>query len=204
MVCDFKEANDSLKQSKLCNFKINEKNESDWTDKEKKDFYESILMSKKDFSVVSTATGKNKGSCIQYYYAHFKKLKPEYSKLKDILREHKNRKSHSDRNADFCFECKGMGKLICCETCENSFHLYCLKPSLTEVPEGDWHCKECLKKGLGSLNGTTGNCLNFPENKAHNNASSNASDGNGHEMSTQITKVESTKSNKETSTIIGQ
>lgn len=36
------------------------------------------------------------------------------------------------------------GWLLCCDTCPSSYHAYCLNPSLTEIPEGDWSCPRCL------------------------------------------------------------
>lgn len=120
----------------------------DWTEERIKKFNDSLIMSKKNFKVVSSSTGKSKVDCMQYYYARFK-AKPEYAKFKADLQEHLKKNSNSDINIDYCFECKGMGRLLCCETCEKSFHLQCLKPPLTEVPEGDWHCRECISKGIG-------------------------------------------------------
>lgn len=34
--------------------------------------------------------------------------------------------------------------MLCCDTCPSSYHAYCLNPSLTEIPEGDWSCPRCL------------------------------------------------------------
>jgi len=49
-----------------------------------------------------------------------------------------------------CTVCEGCGKphdesrLILCDECDISFHIYCLDPPLTEVPQGAWKCKWCI------------------------------------------------------------
>lgn len=34
--------------------------------------------------------------------------------------------------------------MILCDHCDATFHLYCLDPPLTEVPEGSWYCPRCM------------------------------------------------------------
>jgi hypothetical protein len=34
-------------------------------------------------------------------------------------------------------------KTLLCDTCNRPFHIYCLKPPLSLVPFGDWHCDRC-------------------------------------------------------------
>uniref|UniRef100_T1I0S2 Bromodomain adjacent to zinc finger domain protein 1A n=1 Tax=Rhodnius prolixus TaxID=13249 RepID=T1I0S2_RHOPR len=36
--------------------------------------------------------------------------------------------------------------MLLCDTCNKGHHLYCLKPKLTKVPSGDWHCPRCRPK----------------------------------------------------------
>lgn len=54
-------------------------------------------------------------------------------------------------SSELCLVC-GTGSdgqdtaLLECEKCENPYHLGCLDPPLSEVPEGEWHCPECLKE----------------------------------------------------------
>ncbi|KAI6228682.1 hypothetical protein M3Y99_01199800 [Aphelenchoides fujianensis] len=49
-------------------------------------------------------------------------------------------------NMEFCRTCHEGGFLLCCDTCPNSFHAYCLEPRLTELPppEEPWSCPRCL------------------------------------------------------------
>lgn len=33
--------------------------------------------------------------------------------------------------------------LLLCDGCDHGYHTYCLKPSLKEIPDGDWYCHYC-------------------------------------------------------------
>merc|ERR1719323_2248259 len=37
-------------------------------------------------------------------------------------------------------------KMLICDNCDNGYHMYCLKPKLKTIPEGDWFCPECKPK----------------------------------------------------------
>ncbi|XP_061591750.1 bromodomain adjacent to zinc finger domain protein 2A [Cololabis saira] len=39
--------------------------------------------------------------------------------------------------------------LLLCDSCDRGCHMYCLKPKITQVPEGDWFCPTCLAKADG-------------------------------------------------------
>ncbi|KAG7964732.1 hypothetical protein I3843_09G185300 [Carya illinoinensis] len=45
---------------------------------------------------------------------------------------------------DMCAMCGDGGDLILCNRCPRSFHAACL--DLKDVPEGDWHCPDCIDK----------------------------------------------------------
>lgn len=34
-------------------------------------------------------------------------------------------------------------KLILCDECNKAFHLFCLRPALYEIPDGEWQCPAC-------------------------------------------------------------
>ncbi|KAF3860706.1 hypothetical protein F7725_000961 [Dissostichus mawsoni] len=34
--------------------------------------------------------------------------------------------------------------LLLCDGCDRGCHMYCLKPKITQVPEGDWFCPHCV------------------------------------------------------------
>ncbi len=39
--------------------------------------------------------------------------------------------------------------LLLCDGCDKGYHMYCFKPSITQVPDGDWYCFECINKATG-------------------------------------------------------
>ncbi|KAF5304910.1 hypothetical protein FQR65_LT00794 [Abscondita terminalis] len=48
-----------------------------------------------------------------------------------------------------CLVCKRKsdpGSMILCDNCNKGQHLFCFKPKLKAIPEGDWFCKECQKE----------------------------------------------------------
>ncbi|KAI6201100.1 hypothetical protein M3Y96_00805500 [Aphelenchoides besseyi] len=57
-----------------------------------------------------------------------------------------NEQTGTPKNLDSCLICKEGGFLLCCDTCPNSFHAYCLNPPLTKLPPPDesWSCFRCL------------------------------------------------------------
>lgn len=36
--------------------------------------------------------------------------------------------------------------LLLCDGCDRGCHMYCLRPKLTQVPEGDWFCPHCVSQ----------------------------------------------------------
>ncbi|RLN20488.1 hypothetical protein BBJ28_00020292 [Nothophytophthora sp. Chile5] len=59
-----------------------------------------------------------------------------------------NSDSELDTNLDYCEVCLGAGDLVCCDKCPRSFHLACLHMKESDLPEGDWQCKQCKKPSL--------------------------------------------------------
>eukprot|EP01118_Nematostelium_gracile_P010570 TRINITY_DN365_c0_g1_i2.p1 TRINITY_DN365_c0_g1~~TRINITY_DN365_c0_g1_i2.p1 ORF type:complete len:846 (-),score=181.48 TRINITY_DN365_c0_g1_i2:4-2541(-) len=49
-------------------------------------------------------------------------------------------------NSKECFICKGIedeDKMLLCDSCDCGFHMECLDPPLSSVPETDWFCDTC-------------------------------------------------------------
>jgi PHD-finger len=49
----------------------------------------------------------------------------------------------ADLPCQVCRSSDDDAKMLICDRCEKGWHTYCLSPSLTEVPEGNWYCWTC-------------------------------------------------------------
>jgi hypothetical protein len=50
-----------------------------------------------------------------------------------------------------CRLCKRKGdadKMLLCDKCDCGHHIYCLRPPLKVIPEGDWFCSDCKPKDV--------------------------------------------------------
>lgn len=56
-------------------------------------------------------------------------------------------------------------RLLLCDGCDDSYHIFCLIPPLHDVPKGDWRCPKCLAQV--SCKPSTPRRLN-PDREAHN------------------------------------
>ncbi|XP_065183977.1 zinc finger protein DPF3-like [Sycon ciliatum] len=61
-----------------------------------------------------------------------------------------------------CIECKSCGvcgssdnddQLLFCDDCDRGFHMFCLKPPISEPPEGKWSCTVCTKPSASTTRG---------------------------------------------------
>ncbi|XP_071351633.1 lysine (K)-specific demethylase 5Ba isoform X2 [Trachinotus anak] len=67
-----------------------------------------------------------------------------------IARRAKRMRSEVDQY--MCLVC-GSGtaedRLLLCDGCDDSYHIFCLIPPLHDVPKGDWRCPKCLAQECG-------------------------------------------------------
>jgi hypothetical protein len=42
-----------------------------------------------------------------------------------------------------CLRDEAFGTILICDACDNEYHLNCLNPPITTIPEGDWFCPKC-------------------------------------------------------------
>lgn len=55
--------------------------------------------------------------------------------------------SDPEDDAESCLLCRkshSPTQMLLCDNCNNPYHLKCLLPPLTEVPQGSWYCEKCL------------------------------------------------------------
>ena len=48
-----------------------------------------------------------------------------------------------------CHKCKRGDKpekMLLCDTCDRGWHLFCLNPPLSKIPDGEWSCPKCVSK----------------------------------------------------------
>ncbi|XP_062591145.1 PHD finger protein 21A-like isoform X1 [Saccostrea cucullata] len=72
-----------------------------------------------------------------------------------------------DVHDDFCAVCNQSGQLLLCDTCSKVFHLQCLDPPLSEIPDGRWSCQKCQASGrAGWSSNAIARVNNFITNKS--------------------------------------
>ncbi len=50
-----------------------------------------------------------------------------------------------------CRLCRKKGdaeKMLLCDKCDRGHHIYCLRPQLKSIPDGQWFCPECKPKDV--------------------------------------------------------
>lgn len=50
------------------------------------------------------------------------------------------------QNCQVCRKGDNDDLLLLCDGCDRGCHMYCLRPKITQVPEGDWFCPTCVAK----------------------------------------------------------
>ncbi|XP_072306374.1 bromodomain adjacent to zinc finger domain protein 2A [Eucyclogobius newberryi] len=51
-------------------------------------------------------------------------------------------------NCQVCRKGDNDDSLLLCDGCDRGCHMYCLRPKMTQVPEGDWFCPTCVAKNV--------------------------------------------------------
>lgn len=47
------------------------------------------------------------------------------------------------QQCEICRQTKDEHLTLLCDGCDQAYHMYCLQPPLTTVPEGEWFCTRC-------------------------------------------------------------
>lgn len=50
------------------------------------------------------------------------------------------------QSCQFCSGGENEAQLLLCDGCDKGYHMYCFKPKMENVPDGDWFCYECQNK----------------------------------------------------------
>ncbi|KAK3250403.1 hypothetical protein CYMTET_40214 [Cymbomonas tetramitiformis] len=53
---------------------------------------------------------------------------------------------------EVCSKADGEAEMLLCDTCNKGYHLWCLTPALSEVPEGEWLCPRCSGTRMQAAN----------------------------------------------------
>jgi len=51
-----------------------------------------------------------------------------------------------DTACNACGSAEDGEAMLLCDACDTGFHMFCLKPKVTRVPNGDWFCPRCIGK----------------------------------------------------------
>ena len=97
---------------------------------EAKQFEGLMRTCQKDFSRVAKTLKRKRSDCLVHYY-NWKASSRRYQGLKEQW------------NDQYCSVCQDGGLLIICDGCRLNFHMECVEPPLTAVPEGNWLCGSC-------------------------------------------------------------
>jgi PHD-finger len=121
---------------------------STWSREAKDKYHSEMFRLRKNIKAVSKSLGIDFISAMTYYLGSFKKSK-DYRIVKQVRVEEKVLKIESTGHmVDKCGICGEGGSLLICDECEGEYHLACLKPPLSAVPEGRWECDECVDQKL--------------------------------------------------------
>jgi len=73
-----------------------------------------------------------------------KNTRPKRKRASICYRPQRRKATAADKHNDVCDRCDLGGELLCCDSCTLVWHLGCLDPPITEVPEGTWECPVCM------------------------------------------------------------
>ena len=60
-----------------------------------------------------------------------------------VGRPRKHKQEADTSHDDACFVCGHGGEVMLCDHCDHVYHLRCLSPPLSVVPDGEWICPQC-------------------------------------------------------------
>lgn len=74
----------------------------------------------------------------------------------NIAREEiSNIESMTIKHDDHCRKCHKLGDLLCCDNCPSVFHLYCVDPPMSQIPNNEWICHICKAMNIEEIETVT-------------------------------------------------
>ncbi|KAJ8889467.1 hypothetical protein PR048_008966 [Dryococelus australis] len=105
-----------------------------------------------DQSSSSSTDVENKELRRLTFYGAGPKMAGYHMIMRELKSKSKAKKKKRNKIVDplskyVCHNC-GRGdaeeSMLLCDGCDDSYHTFCLKPPLTEIPKGDWRCPKCI------------------------------------------------------------
>lgn len=119
---------------------------SNWSEEKKDRFHREMFLHRRNLVEVRKAMKIPMKTCLAYYLGHYKRS-DHYRLVKTVCtEEHNLRIESSDHGYDSCAICGDGGELVICDGCEGEYHIDCLRPPLSNVPDGYWLCDECTDR----------------------------------------------------------
>ncbi|VDD84943.1 unnamed protein product [Enterobius vermicularis] len=99
--------------------------------------------------------GGSETECIQNVDGRRRIVEPKSRMMAGYRNPPKGKKTKDDSVDDVvCKHCKkgdDEDRLLLCEECNAAQHTYCCNPPLTDVPETEWRCYQCIKARVKSI-----------------------------------------------------
>lgn len=74
----------------------------------------------------------------------------------NIAREEiSNIESMTIKHDDHCRKCHKLGDLLCCDNCPSVFHLHCVDPPMSQIPNNEWICHICRAMNIEEIETVT-------------------------------------------------
>lgn len=74
----------------------------------------------------------------------------------NIAREEiSNIESMTIKHDDHCRKCHKLGDLLCCDNCPSVFHLHCIDPPMSQIPNNEWICHICRAMNIEEIESVT-------------------------------------------------
>jgi hypothetical protein len=84
------------------------------------------------------------GKTLRKYWAYIGQPLP-----KSLEKALEDQQSGKDDECEICHSTGSADQMLLCDTCDTGWHMYCLDPPLTRIPDGAWRCPKCAPNSTG-------------------------------------------------------